>query len=204
MLWFGWFGFNAGSALGANGLAANAFVATNTAAAAATLAWMSLEWLNGAGKPTLLGMATGAVTGLVAITPAAGFVSPLSAIVIGAAASVICYFMVAYVKSKLGYDDTLDVFGVHGVGSAWGVIATGLLASKAINPASANGLLFGNTKLIVSQLTGIGVAVVYSFAVTFIIFKVIDAVMGLRAEVDDERVGLDLSQHHEAGYTVLD
>lgn len=204
MLWFGWFGFNAGSALGANGLATSAFVATNTAAAAATITWMGLEWMNGAGKPTLLGMATGAVTGLVAITPAAGYVGPVAAIFIGATASIICYVMVAYVKVKLGYDDTLDAFGVHGVGSAWGVIATGLLASKVVNPAGADGLLHGSAKLMMAQLAGIGVTVVYSFVMTFIIFKAIDAVMGLRAEVDDERVGLDLSQHHEAGYTVLD
>jgi len=204
MLWFGWFGFNAGSALAANGLATSAFVVTNTAAAAATLTWMGLEWANGAGKPTMLGMATGAVAGLATITPAAGFVSPVAAIIIGAAASVVCYFMVAYVKERFSYDDSLDAFGVHGVGGAIGMIATGLFASKAINPAGANGLLFGNPKQLGIQLIGVAVTTVYSLAATFVIFKVVNLIFGLRAGEDEERIGLDLTQHNEAGYTVLD
>jgi len=204
MLWFGWFGFNAGSALGANGLAANAFLTTNTAAAAAAVVWMALEWLNGEGKPTMLGMATGAVAGLATITPAAGFVSPVAAIIIGAAASVVCYFMVAYVKERFSYDDSLDAFGVHGVGGAIGMIATGLFASKAINPAGANGLLFGNPKQLGIQLIGVAVTTVYSLAATFVIFKVVNLIFGLRAGEDEERIGLDLTQHNEAGYTVLD
>ena len=204
ILWFGWFGFNAGSALAANGLASSAFLATNTAAAAAAITWMGLEWMNGAGKPTLLGMATGAVAGLVAITPAAGFVGPVAAMIIGITVSIVCYVMVAYVKAKLGYDDTLDAFGVHGIGGAWGALMTGLFATKLVNPAGADGLFYGNPKQLLIQAAGVGVTLVYSFIVTFILFKVIDAVMGLRAEPDEERVGLDLTQHHEAGYTVLD
>jgi len=204
MLWFGWFGFNAGSALGANGLAANAFLTTNTAAAAAAVVWMALEWLNGEGKPTMLGMATGAVAGLVAITPAAGFVGPLGAIAIGAGVSGICYVMLVYVKAKFGYDDSLDAFGVHGVGGIWGALATGLFASKAINPAGANGLFLGNPKQLWIQFVGVAATIIYSLIVTFIILKLVQAVFGLRASETEERVGLDLTQHHEAGYTVLD
>jgi ammonium transporter, Amt family len=204
ILWFGWFGFNAGSALAANGLAASAFVATNTAAAAAAVAWMSLEWLNGAGKPTILGMVTGAVAGLVAITPAAGFVGPVSAIFIGIGASIICYVMVTVIKVKFGYDDSLDAFGVHGIGGAWGAIATGLFACKAVNAAGANGLFFGNAKQFGIQCASVAITAGYSLIVTFIIFKVVDMIFGLRASEEEERVGLDLTQHHEAGYTVLD
>ena len=204
MLWFGWFGFNAGSALAANGLASNAFIATNSAGAAAMITWMGLEWANGPGKPTFLGMATGAVAGLAAVTPAAGFVSAGNAMIIGIVASGICYLMVSYIKGKLGYDDSLDAFGVHGIGGVWGVIATGLFASKAINAAGANGLFYGGAKLLGIQLAGVAVTGIYSFIATYIIFKLVDVTLGLRASEDEERIGLDLTQHREAGYTVLD
>jgi Amt family ammonium transporter len=203
LLWFGWFGFNAGSALGANGLAVGAFVATNTAAAAAGLSWALLEWFHN-GTPTTLGVATGAVAGLVAITPGAGFVDPLSAIVIGGLASAFCFVMVAFVKPKLGYDDSLDAFGVHGIGGIWGALATGLFASRAVNAAGADGLFFGNPAQFLIQVKAVAVTIVYSFVVTFLIYKLIDAVIGVRAEEKNEITGLDLSQHHEGAYTVLE
>jgi ammonium transporter, Amt family len=203
ILWFGWFGFNAGSALAANGLAASAFLSTNTAAAAAALTWAFIEWWRDK-TPTLLGTATGAVAGLVAITPAAGFVGPVPAIVIGIGSSIFGYTAVAFVKAKLGYDDSLDAFGVHGIGGIWGALATGLFASTAINPAGRNGLFFGNPGQLGIQAIGVGVTIVYSLIGTFIICKVVDALVGLRANAEDERIGLDLTQHHESGYTVLD
>lgn len=203
LLWFGWFGFNAGSALGANGLAGSAFVATNTAAAAAGLTWAIIEWLHN-GKPTTLGMATGAVAGLVAITPAAGFVGVVPAILIGIMVSVVCFIMVAFVKGKLGYDDSLDAFGVHGIGGVVGALATGLFASKAINPAGADGLFFGNAHLLSAQFIAVGVTALYSAVATYIICKVIDLTIGLRADDKAEVTGLDLSQHHEGAYTVLE
>jgi len=203
LLWFGWFGFNAGSALAANELAANAFVTTNTATAAAGFAWALIEWrIHGA--PTVLGTVTGAVAGLVAITPACGFVSPLSSIVIGAAASAICYMAIAVVKAKLGYDDSLDAFGVHGVGGAWGTIATGLLAEKAVNPACADGLFFGGLHQFLVQLALVGVTVLYAAVVTFVLFKVIDALLGMKVDKKSEILGLDLSQQCESAYTVVD
>ena len=203
LLWFGWFGFNAGSALGANGLAVSAFVVTNTAAAAAGLSWALLEWIHN-GKPTTLGVVTGLVAGLVAITPAAGFVTVSSAMIIGLMVSVICFFMVAFVKPKLGYDDSLDAFGVHGVGGIWGALATGLFASKAVNPAGADGLFFGNPKLFVAQLIAIGVTIVYSGIGTYVICKVVDLLLGVRVNEKEEIMGLDLTQHHEGAYTVLE
>lgn len=203
LLWFGWFGFNAGSSLGANDIAVNAFVVTNTAAAAAGMTWAIIDWIFNR-KPTMLGMATGAVAGLVAITPAAGFVSALSAIAIGATVSIFCYFAVAYIKPKLGYDDALDVFGVHCVGGIWGAIATGLFASKAVNPAGADGLFFGNPKQFLVQVIAVAVTAAYSFAASFIIYKVIDLVMKVRVKEKDEIVGLDLTQHHEKAYTILE
>jgi Amt family ammonium transporter len=202
-LWFGWFGFNAGSALGANGLAASAFLATHVAAAAAGLTWAVLDWRINA-HATVLGMITGVVAGLVAITPAAGFVGPIDAIWIGIGAGLACYFFVAVVKVKLGYDDSLDVFGVHGIGGMWGALATGLWASTEINPAGANGLFYGNPGLLLNQLAAVLATVVYSGLVTFVVLKVLDAVMGVRVAAQDERIGLDLTQHREAGYTVLD
>ncbi len=201
LLWFGWFGFNAGSALGANGLAASAFLATNTAAAAAALSWMVVEWAH-RGKPTTLGLASGLVAGLVAITPAAGFVGPISALLLGAAAGVICYVAVGIVKPKLGYDDSLDAFGVHGIGGIWGALATGLFASVAINSAGADGVFFGNWALLGKQLIAIGASAVYSFIVTYILLKIIAAVMGVRLTKEEEVEGMDLTQHSESGYTM--
>lgn len=203
LLWFGWFGFNAGSSLGANGIAVNAFVVTNTAAAAAGIAWALLDWIFHK-RPTMLGMATGAVGGLVAITPAAGFVSALSAIAIGGFASVFCYFAVAYVKPRLRYDDALDVFGVHCVGGIWGAIATGLFASKAVNPDGADGLFFGGPELLLAQVIAVAVTAAYSFVVTYAIYKAIDLVIKVRVEEKDEIIGLDLTQHHEKAYTILE
>jgi len=203
LLWFGWFGFNAGSALGANELAVNAFVVTNTAAAAAGLSWALLDWVFNE-KPTVLGTATGAVAGLVAITPAAGFVSALSAIIIGIFVSIFCYMAVTIIKPRFGYDDALDVFGVHCIGGIWGALATGFFASKAVNPAGADGLFFGNPKQFVIQLVAVAVTLVYSFVVSFIIYKVIDIVMKVRVKEKDEVMGLDLTQHHENAYTILE
>ncbi|MBN2515519.1 MAG: ammonium transporter [Deltaproteobacteria bacterium] len=203
LLWFGWFGFNAGSAFEANGLAANAFVTTNTATAAAGLTWALIEWQNN-GKPTVLGIVSGALAGLVAITPACGFVSPLSSIIIGIMAGVFCYLAVAVLKPRLGYDDSLDVFGVHGVGGMWGTIATGLFASTAVNSGGADGLLFGNLKLFLVQGLYLTVCIAYAIITTWIIFKFVDALFCMRVTKQDELVGLDLSQHHEAAYTVLE
>jgi Amt family ammonium transporter len=198
MLWVGWFGFNAGSALSAGGLATSAFVVTHTAASLAALGWMLAEWIK-TGKPTMLGAASGAVAGLVAITPASGFVSPLSAIVIGLAAGVICYTAVM-MKSKFGYDDSLDVVGVHGVGGIFGAIATGIFASKAINPAGADGAIYGNWGLVGTQIVAVAVTIVFAVAGTTIILLVLKAVMGLRVTEEEERMGLDLSQHSENAY----
>jgi Amt family ammonium transporter len=203
LLWFGWFGFNAGSALGANEIAVWALIATNTAAAAAALVWMLIEWrLNG--KPTILGGATGAVAGLVAVTPAAGFVSPLSAIFIGIAASVVCFTAVAVIKIKLAYDDSLDAFGVHGVGGIVGAFFTGLLAQKAINPAGHNGLFFGNPNQLLAQVAAIACTMMYSIIASMIILKMLDATVGLRVPDDEEVIGLDITQHEESAYTLLD
>ncbi len=204
LLWFGWFGFNAGSALGANGLAANAFVVTNTAAAAAGLSWAIIEWIK-SGKPTIFGVCSGAVAGLVAITPAAGYVNVMSAVIIGLLVSVFCFFAVSVLKPKLGYDDALDAFGVHCVGGIWGALATGLFASKAVNSAGADGLFYGNPKQLLIQLMAVGVTVVYSLIVTFVIYKVVELITkGVRVNVKEEAVGLDLTQHHERAYTVLE
>jgi ammonium transporter, Amt family len=200
LLWFGWFGFNAGSALEANALAASAFLATNTAAAAAALGWMFTEWAT-RGKPTVLGAASGAVAGLVAITPASGFVGPISSIIIGAVAGIVCY-AACNLKSKLGYDDSLDVVGVHGVGGTWGALATGLFASKAINDAGDNGLFFGNPKQLWIQIVAVVATYVLAAVATFIILKIVDAVVGLRVTEEDEVSGLDLSQHSETAYTL--
>ncbi len=201
LLWFGWFGFNAGSALSANGLAANAFLVTNTAAAAAALGWMFTEWWK-RGKPTVLGAASGAVAGLVAITPASGFVGPLAAVLIGMAGGFLC-FSACNIKARLGYDDSLDVVGVHGVGGTWGAIATGLFASKAVNPAGADGLFYGNPGQLGVQVIAVLAAMLFSAAMTVLILKVVDAVIGLRVAGDHEITGLDLSQHSETAYTFL-
>lgn len=198
LLWVGWFGFNAGSALAANGAAANAFVTTNTAAAAAALGWMFVEWKHSS-KPTMLGVATGAVAGLVAITPGAGFVSPVPAIIIGAVAGCVCYYAVV-MKIRFGYDDSLDVVGVHGVGGTWGALATGLFASEAVG--GTNGLFLGNPALMGPQIVSIAATWVYAGVLTWIILKILDATVGLRITDEDEQMGLDLSQHNEAGYVM--
>ncbi|MFH0732394.1 MAG: ammonium transporter [Candidatus Omnitrophota bacterium] len=203
LLWFGWFGFNAGSALAANGLAVNAFVATNTAAASAGLIWALLEWIRN-GKPTVFGVITGSVAGLATVTPASGFINASSALVIGVLASILCYIGVAVIKPKYGYDDSLDVFGVHGLGGILGTLAVGLFASKAINAAGNNGLFYGNPKQLVIQLVGVLVAGVYVFIVTFIIYKFVDIFFRMRVSEKEELMGLDLTQHRERAYTVLE
>src|SRR3989475_8707511 len=200
LLWVWWVGFNAGSALKANGLAANAFVTTNTAAATAALAWLFAEW-NHSGKPTMLGAASGAVAGLVAITPAAGFVTPLAAILIGGVAGIVCFYAVV-MKSRFGYDDALDVVGVHGVGGTWGALATGLFASKAINEGGADGLFFGNPGQLWTQLVAVVATIVLAVVLTWVILKVVDAIVGLRVSDEDEVAGLDLSQHSETAYAL--
>ncbi len=199
ILWFGWFGFNGGSAVASGSLATSAFVVTQFSAASAALSWMMAEWAC-KGNPTVLGAASGAVAGLATITPASGFVGPMSAIMIGLVAGVLCYYAIN-LKNKFGYDDSLDVVGVHGVGSTWGVLATGLFATKAINSAGNNGLLFGNPSLIGIQAVSIGSVWVYSFVVTWILLKVLDRTMGLRVSEEHEITGLDTSQHGEAGYS---
>jgi Amt family ammonium transporter len=200
ILWFGWFGFNAGSALACNGLAANAFVVTHIASALAALSWMFMEWWH-RGKPTTLGAASGAVAGLVAITPGSGFVGPVSAIIIGALGGVICYGGVL-LKSRLGYDDSLDVVGIHGLGGTWGALATGLFASTKINPDGANGLFFGNPGQLWIQIVSVVATMVFAFIMTLIILKIIDGLIGLRVSEEEEVKGLDISLHNEAGYNL--
>lgn len=203
LLWFGWFGFNAGSALGANGLAAIAFVTTNASAAAGTVSWVLVEWLY-SGKPTVLGAVSGCVAGLVAITPGAGFVSPLSAIIIGLAGGVICFFSVSVMKAKLGYDDALDAFGVHGVGGTFGAIATGLFASKEINPAGADGLFFGNPAQLLTQVIGVVASLAVAIIMTYILIKIISVFMPIRSTEDEENSGLDIAEHGEKAYAYQD
>ncbi len=198
LLWFGWFGFNAGSAIASNGLAGAAFMVTHLATAAAALSWTAVEWFHRK-RPTVLGAASGAVAGLVAITPASGYVTPLGAIVIGLVAGALCYMAVS-MKHKFGYDDSLDVVGVHGVGGTWGAIATGLFATLAVNSAGANGLFYGNPALLGKQLIAIAASLGYSFVMTSIILKVLDKTMGLRVDSEEESMGLDQSQHGESGY----
>ncbi len=200
LLWFGWFGFNAGSAVASNGLAGAAFIATHIAAAIAGLTWTLIEWM-AYKKPTALGFATGAVAGLVAITPAAGFVGPIPAILIGIGVAFISFFAIR-LKHRFHYDDTLDVFGVHGVGGIWGALATGLFASLAVNSAGANGLFYGGGfAQLGKQALAAGTAVVYAAFVTFVLVKILNAVMGLRVSADEEEAGLDLAQHGESGYS---
>jgi Amt family ammonium transporter len=200
LLWFGWFGFNAGSAVAANGLATAAFINTNTATAVAALSWMFTEWLHSK-KPTVLGLASGAVAGLVAITPAAGFVNVGGAIVIGIAAGIIPFFAVAALKPKLGYDDTLDAFGIHGIGGTIGAILTGIFADPAINEAG-KGLLYGNPGQLLTQIIAVAVTLAYSGIMTFVIFMVIRILVGLRVDPEDEITGLDESQHGEKAYNL--
>ncbi len=199
LLWFGWFGFNAGSALAANGLAASAFVATHIASAVAAFSWLLVEWIH-RGKPTTLGAASGAVAGLVAITPGSGFVGPVSAILIGGVAGMICYGGVM-LKGKLRYDDSLDVVGIHGLGGTWGALATGLFASKAINPAGSDGLFFGYPGQLGIQFVAVVATIVFAFVMTLIILKVVDWVAGIRVSDDEEERGMDISLHDEKGYS---
>lgn len=198
LLWFGWFGFNAGSALAANGVAVGAFLATNTSGAAAAAAWMIIEWWH-RGKPTALGAASGAIAGLAAVTPASGYVGPGAAMVIGIVVSGLCYLAIM-MKGKFRYDDSLDVFGVHGVGGTWGVVATGLFAATAVNAAGSNGLIYGGTGFFLKELLAIFVIGGYSFVVTLLLLKLTGIVTPLRVEKGDEDAGLDLSQHGETGY----
>jgi Amt family ammonium transporter len=202
LLWFGWFGFNAGSAVASNGLAGTAFVVTHLATAAAALAWMTAEWIHRK-KPTVLGAASGAVAGLVAITPASGYVTPMGALIIGAVGGLLCYTAVS-LKPKLGYDDSLDVVGVHGVGGTWGALATGLFATVAVNSAGGNGLFYGNPKQLGVQAIAVAASLIYSFVVTSILLKVLDMTMGLKVDAEAESLGLDYSQHGESGYIFED
>jgi ammonium transporter, Amt family len=198
LLWFGWFGFNAGSALAANGLAGAAFINTNTATAMAALAWLLVEWMH-SGKPTVLGLASGAVGGLVAITPAAGFVNIGGALCIGLAAGVIPFFAVAKLKPMFGYDDTLDAFGIHGIGGTIGALLTGVFADPAINEAG-KGLLYGNPGQLWTQIIAVAVTIAYSAIMTFVIFMIIKATVGLRVGAEEETIGLDESEHGERAY----
>jgi Amt family ammonium transporter len=201
LLWVGWFGFNAGSALAANGLAAAAFVNTHFAAAAAVLGWLLAEWLRN-GKPSILGGITGAVAGLVAITPASGFVTPMAALIIGFIAGLVCYWSVAILKRQLGYDDSLDAFGVHGVGGTLGAILTGIFANSSVQQVGDGpvGLLEGNAGQSLNNLLGVVITWVLAAVATIIILKIADAIVGLRASNSDETQGLDLTQHGEEAY----
>jgi Amt family ammonium transporter len=198
LLWFGWFGFNAGSALTSSGLAASAFVATNISAAAAALTWMLLSWVYR--RPTALGTATGAVVGLVAITPAAGFVPPIAGIPIGMVAAIICYYAMLFRAKRLGVDESLDVWACHGMGGVWGALATGIFASVAVNGAGADGLVFGNALQLAKQLLAVVSVGAFAFGATWGLAKLVDAVMGLRVSATEEMVGLDISQHGERAY----
>ena len=200
LLWFGWFGFNAGSAITAGGLAANAFVVTNTAAAMAALTWMTVSWVH-KGAPSVLGAAAGAVAGLVAITPASGYVDVSASILIGLGAGVFCYTAIQLTK-RLKVDDALDVFGVHGVGGAWGAIATGLFATVAINSGAKDGLFYGNPGQLGIQAIAVSASILYSAVMTFVILKLIDVFVGLRVPESEEVLGLDASQHREAAYQI--
>ncbi|HSQ24112.1 MAG TPA: ammonium transporter [Pyrinomonadaceae bacterium] len=205
LLWVGWFGFNAGSALAANSLASSAFVATHFASAAAALGWLIVEWLR-LGKPTVLGAISGAVAGLVAITPASGFVTPIAALLIGALAGIVCYFMTTTIKRRFGYDDSLDVFGIHGAGGTLGALLTGVFATRMVNPIFKDGpvgLLDGNRAQIVNQLGGILIAIVIALVGSMIILKFVDLIIGVRVNAETEVAGLDVTQHGEEGYELL-
>ncbi|AFD01124.1 ammonium transporter [Methanocella conradii HZ254] len=196
LLWFGWFGFNAGSAIAANGLAASAFVVTNTAAAAAGLTWMLLSWKDG--RPASLGFASGALAGLVAITPASGFVDPLAAIIIGAVASMVCYYSMLF-RIKKGLDESCDCWSIHGMGGVWGALATGIFATTAVNGYS--GLLYGNPSQFIYQAIAVCASIAYAFVVTFVLVKILDSTIGMTVKEEEEYVGLDISQHGERAYS---
>jgi Amt family ammonium transporter len=200
LLWFGWFGFNSGSALAAGSLAGSAFVTTHVAGTTGALSWIGMEW-KATGKATTLGAASGAIAGLATVTPAAGFVGPISAAFIGILAGVGCYLAIL-AKNRFGYDDSLDVVGIHGVGGVLGLLATGFLASSAINPGGANGLLFGNPSQVAIQCLAISVTIAYTFVVSYILLKIVDKIFRLRVELRDERNGLDLTQHEETAYNL--
>ena len=201
ILWIGWFGFNAGSALGANELAANAFMVTQIAAAAGVLGWILIEWKRG-GKPTTLGAVSGGIAGLVAITPAAGYVTILPSVAIGFIGGAICYCSVAILKRKFGYDDSLDAFGVHGVGGIWGAVATGLWATTAINPDGANGLFYGESDLFIAQIISIVVAIIFAVIGSTLLYKIVNSIIPLRVDENEEIVGLDVVEHGERGYNL--
>jgi Amt family ammonium transporter len=198
LLWFGWFGFNAGSALTAGGLASNAFVTTNISAATAAFTWMVISWLHR--RPTVLGTVTGAIAGLATITPAAGFVTPLAAIPIGIVAAVVCYYIMLLLKIKLGFDDSLDVFAVHGVGGILGMLATGVFATVAVNASGADGLLYGGGTQLLKQLVGVVAVGAFAFAGTWLLGKLVNVIIGLRVGETEEILGLDISQHGERAY----
>jgi len=202
LLWVGWFGFNAGSALGANSLAANAFVATHLAAAAGVISWAGMEWLL-RGKPSVLGACSGAVAGLVCVTPACGFVDPLAGIVLGLAAGAVCFYGCTTIKSKFGYDDSLDAFGVHGMGGALGALLTGVFATSSVGGAGKDGLLTGDVAQFGNQAVSVAAAAVWALVGTFILLKIVGAILGLRVSEPEEIQGLDLSQHGEEGYIFL-
>jgi ammonium transporter, Amt family len=202
LLWFGWFGFNAGSALTSGTLAVSAFINTHLAAAGAAIAWAVLEWITSR-RPTALGLISGAIAGLATVTPAAGYVTPLGAMGIGILTGIVCYYSVVVVKNKLGYDDSLDAFGVHGVGGMLGVLLTGVLATTAINPKGANGLAYGNPRQLLVQFIAMIVCAAFSFVLSFALLKLIDRFVGLRVRPDHEGIGLDLTQHRESAYTIV-
>ncbi|MCR3758839.1 ammonium transporter [Clostridium felsineum] len=201
LLWFGWFGFNAGSALGINAVAMNAFITTNTAAAAAAAAWIACEWFI-TKRPTVLGALTGTLAGLVSITPACGFVTVGSSLIIGILGGIICFFSVSFLKKRFKYDDALDAFGCHGVGGTWGAIATGIFATKAVNSGGANGLLYGDPSLVLKQLIATGATYAYSIIGTIIIIKLVTLVFKIRSSEDEELQGLDISIHGERAYHI--
>jgi Amt family ammonium transporter len=203
MLWVGWYGFNAGSALAADGVSANAFMTTTLAAATAGFVWGLIEKII-KGQASILGICSGIVAGLVVITPACGFVNATGAVIIGVLAAIVPYIFVMYVKKAVGYDDALDAFGVHCVGGIWGALATGLWATTTVNSAGANGLFYGNPAQFIIQLKAVAITVAYSGVVSFVLLKLVDLVIGLRATEQSERIGLDLTDHRETGYTMLD
>jgi len=203
LLWFGWFGFNAGSALAANGVAVNAFLVTHLAGCIAGITWSILDWIK-FGKPTTLGMITGAVAGLAAVTPGAGFVDIPGSIWIGIGSGIICWIAVTFIKAKFNYDYSLDAFGVHGVGGIWGSLAVGIWATKTVNPSGIDGLIWGNPAQFIIQLKAVLIVMAYSFVVSYILLKFVDMVATLRVSESDERIGLDLTQHRESGYTIID
>jgi Amt family ammonium transporter len=199
LLWFGWFGFNGGSALGANGLAVSAILSTHTAASTGALVWCAVEWMH-RGKPTVLGVASGAVAGLATVTPASGYIGSMSAMIVGLMAGAACYAAIVW-KGRFGYDDSLDVVGIHGVGGVIGILSTGLFASKAVNPAGADGLFYGNAGLFGVQVLVVASTITFACIGTFVILKLVDAMTGLRITTEEEATGLDLSQHNERAYS---